>query len=772
SSSDSYSWFYVVADYDGTKVEITPSVPTLAGKPANKPFTVTLNKGDVYQVLGAMMDGSEGYDLSGSHIKSIQGEDGKCYPMAVFSGSSRTGIGCGGATGSSGDNLIQQNFPSQAWGRKYLTAPTSNSGSASTFMTNIYRVLVKNPATKVTQNGTLLTGLINNRFYQFESNTADIIEADEPVMVAQYMSSSGECPNTGGDGDPEMIYLSPVEQGIKKVGLYRNKVEAINVNYLTLIIPTGGLTSLLIDGSNVFDHTYAHTNANGYTVVIKRWPSAAAQCTVTSDSAFTAITYGQGSVESYGYNAGTLVKNLNILPAFSNVFNTSGGGNTYTCAKTPFRFSMLIPVKPTSITWKFSEIGNLAPRTDVLQNNPVPVDSIVANGRKYYRFVVAADYKFSAPGTYYVPILITHPDIESCSNSFESILPVKVIPAPVVDFSVNYSGCLNDVATFKGQATTSNGVAINTWRWDFADNTGSSAKDTVKQFKAPGTYHVKLNIVAAEGCIGDTGKDVEVYAPATVALVKDSFTVCAGTDVVLNVKDPQAGVLYNWYDAATGGNLLYTGNDYTLSKVAASGTYYVEALTHGCPGDVRAKAVVNVLPVLTTPVLTVDSVGVNMIRFKWAPVANATGYEVSIDGGTTWTIPSSGSNGLIHVVAGLRPSQSVKLIVRAKGCEDKQSLPAEGKTLPDGIYIPNTFTPNNDGKNDVLLVYGYIIKEMHIAIFDQWGEKVFETNNQQIGWDGNYKGKALPSGVYIYVCHITLKDGSQVEKKGTINLIR
>ncbi|PSL47532.1 gliding motility-associated-like protein [Chitinophaga niastensis] len=773
-SDNTYSWFYVVADYDNTTVEITPSVPTLAGKAANKTFTVTLNKGEAYQVLGALIPGtfSEGYDLSGSHVRSVVNGDGKCWPMAVFSGSSRTGLGCGGSPGSSGDNFIQQNFPSQAWGKKYLTAPTSNSRAANSFMTNIYRVLVKDTATKVKINGGLVTGLINSRFYQYESNSADFIEADQPIMVAQYMSSAGGCPNTGGDGDPEMIYLSPVEQGIKQVGLYRTTRESINVNYLTLIIPTAGVASLRIDGSAAVDHTYPHPNANGYTVVVKRWAAANTQCAVVSDSAFTAITYGLGSVESYGYNAGTLVKNLNILPSFNNVLNNSGVSNTYTCAKTPFRFSMLIPVKPTVLTWKLSKVANLSPKADVVQNNPVPKDSLTANDRKYYRFELPDDYVFTVPGKYYVPIVLTHPDIESCSNSFESILEVKVIPAPVVDFSVAYSGCLIDGAQFKGIAATSNGVGINTWKWNFADSTFSSAKDTVKYFKYPGIHQVKLSIVAAEGCVGDTTKEVDVYAAAVAFLVKDSMTVCSGTDVTLAVKNPEPGVLYNWYDAPVAGNLLHTGNDYTLPAITNSGVFYVETITHGCPGLTRAKAVVNVLPVLATPVVTVDSTGVNMLRFKWNAIANATGYEVSVDGGTTWTLPSSGREGLVHVINGLQPTQTVKLLVRAKGCEDKMSQPAEGKTLPDGVYIPNTFTPNNDGKNDVLLVYGYIIKDLHMAIFDQWGEKVFESNSQTTGWDGIYKGKALPSGVYIYVCHLTLTDGTKVEKKGVINLIR
>ncbi|SJZ49486.1 gliding motility-associated C-terminal domain-containing protein [Chitinophaga eiseniae] len=772
-STDTYSWFYVVADYDNTTLEITPTVPTLAGRPANQTFTVTLNKGEVYQVLGSLQAGSEGYDVSGSHVRSIVNSDGKCFPVAFFSGSSRTGIGCGNSAGSSGDNLIQQNFPSQAWGKKYLTAPTSIDDDAASFMTNIFRVLVKDPATVVKRNGVALTGLINNRFYQFESNTADYIDANQPVMVAQYMSSSGSCDNTWGDGDPEMIYVSPLEQGIKQVGLYRNTVESINTNYLTLIIPTGGLSSLRIDGSNVFDHTYAHPNYTGYTVVVKRWDADAAQCNVIADSAFTAITYGLGSVESYGYNAGTLVKNLNILPAFSNVLNpSSGSNNTYTCVKTPFRFSMLIPVKPTKLTWKLSAVKNLTPAVDVVQTNPVPKDSLIANERTYYRFVLPDEYVFSAPGTYNIPIEISHPDIESCNNSFEAILTMKVIPAPVVNFTSNYTGCVGDVAQFTGSATTSNNVGISSWNWNFGDTTYAYRKDTTKQFKYPGIHKVKLSIVAAEGCIGDTTKEVEVYTPGVAAVVKDSLTVCSGSDASLAVKDPEAGVLYNWYDAPAGGNLLFTGNVYTITAATVSGTYYLEAINHGCPGATRAKVVVHVLPLLTTPVVKVDTVGVNLIRFKWAAVPNATSYEVSTDGGLTWTQPSSGREGLEHVISGLQPSQSVKLLVKVRGCEDKISDPAEGKTLPDGIYIPNTFTPNNDGKNDVLKVYGYIINKLHIAIFDQWGEKVFESNSQDIGWDGTYKGKTLPSGVYIYVCHLVLKDGSTVEKKGVINLIR
>jgi gliding motility-associated-like protein len=98
--------------------------------------------------------------------------------------------------------------------------------------------------------------------------------------------------------------------------------------------------------------------------------------------------------------------------------------------------------------------------------------------------------------------------------------------------------------------------------------------------------------------------------------------------------------------------------------------------------------------------------------------------------------------------------------------------PVTGTTLLDGIYIPNAFTPNGDAVNDVLKVYGSIIKDIHLMIFNQWGEKLFESDDQNRGWDGNYKGKQQPSGVYMYVCRLKLADGSTVDKNGIINLIR
>jgi gliding motility-associated-like protein len=90
---------------------------------------------------------------------------------------------------------------------------------------------------------------------------------------------------------------------------------------------------------------------------------------------------------------------------------------------------------------------------------------------------------------------------------------------------------------------------------------------------------------------------------------------------------------------------------------------------------------------------------------------------------------------------------------------------------PNEVFIPDAFSPNGDGNNDVLFVRGNNIKTMHIAIYDRWGEKVFESNDQSTGWDGTYKGKELNSSVFMYYCTWKYLDGGEFRQKGDITLV-
>jgi len=354
------SWFYIVADHDSSLVEITPSQPTAGGHAAGVAFQVVLNRGEVYQVLGAMKDQNEGYDLTGSIVRAVQNTNGKCYPVAVFSGNSHSSFACGGSGGfiSDGENTVQQNQPVQSWGKTFMTAPSSGMEDPVRLMTNVYRVLVKDPATVVKRNNTVLpaANLINNSYYEFESKTADYIVADKPVTVAQYFPNGGSCGNPAGGG-VDMVYITPTEQGVKKITFLRNADPAMEKNFITLVIHKQGLNSLLIDNSNTFSYSYNHPNRPDYVVVVKAWDADDALSTVKSDSAFTAITYGSGYSVSYAYSAGMQIRNMNVQPAFTNTHNLTGGKNLYTCAETPFRLTALLPMVPATLTWQLSQAG-------------------------------------------------------------------------------------------------------------------------------------------------------------------------------------------------------------------------------------------------------------------------------------------------------------------------------------------------------------------------------------------------------------------------------
>jgi gliding motility-associated-like protein len=88
------------------------------------------------------------------------------------------------------------------------------------------------------------------------------------------------------------------------------------------------------------------------------------------------------------------------------------------------------------------------------------------------------------------------------------------------------------------------------------------------------------------------------------------------------------------------------------------------------------------------------------------------------------------------------------------------------------IFVPNAFTPNNDGNNDILYLYTLYADDIYFAIFNRWGEKVFETKNRTVGWDGTYKGREVDPGVFDYYLEVRCYNQKQFKKKGNITLIR
>lgn len=593
NQATAYSWFFVVASEDNTRLQITPSAATVGGRVANQMFIVTLNKGQIYNVWG-QISGLTGNDMTGSKIVSVADNLGVCHPIGVFSGSSRNTI----CNTSSGEFMQQQIFPASAWGTRYLTYPTVSTNNTNTTNINFYRIAVRDPSTVVKRNGVVLTGLVNNFYYDIFSNVGEYIEADKPILVEQLTpSTSSPCnvsgyPSYNGLGDPEMFYLSPIEQSVKKAVFYTTNNAAITSAYVCAIMPNVSFGSFTIDGSSSFDYVGFHPQNLNYRVVIKRWPQSPAilgqQHIIESDSSFTAMVYGFGTFESYGYNAGTLINNLNALGAVQNTFGTLP--STSTCPNSPFQFSVQLAYKTSKLVWKLSQLSNLSPvSADTTLINPIPNDSNIVNGRKYYTYALPRVYSFSALGTYNVPITVTAPEIDNCSNTEDISYPIAVNQGPIANFSFVYSGCISDTAYITGLPNP-NGYSISRYRWYYDDNTEDSVLNPNKKFNTQGAHPTKFRVIASNGCIGDSTKTITTTTSPTATFGMSLNQACGAATVTFTDTSAFAGTPLNvfYWNFANGNSITTNTNAPQTQGYPSWGTYIIKhfaGVTGGCRSD-------------------------------------------------------------------------------------------------------------------------------------------------------------------------------------------
>ena len=88
------------------------------------------------------------------------------------------------------------------------------------------------------------------------------------------------------------------------------------------------------------------------------------------------------------------------------------------------------------------------------------------------------------------------------------------------------------------------------------------------------------------------------------------------------------------------------------------------------------------------------------------------------------------------------------------------------------LYVPNAFTPNYDGRNDVFLPKGRGISKYNLMVFDRWGQKLFESNEFTEGWDGTFGGVLCKNDVYIWKIIASFSNAKPKEYTGQIMLIK
>lgn len=598
--TSAYSVFCIIATENNTTVEITPSATLTTGQAAKTAFTVTLKKGEVYQ-------GMSSTDLTGTHIKSISSGTQTCKKIAVYSGSTWLAINCNTGQGAktSADNLFQQVYPTAAWGKNYVTAPLAGRNY------DVFRIVYSDPTAKVTLNGTLIQAaqLTNSLYYEYSSQSANVITSDKPIQVAQYavtQNATINCVDNPAEtiGDPEMIFLSPIEQGLDHVTLYSTDQQAIVQSYINVIIPTSAVASFTVDGASYTTFKTINSSYSYAQIPVKSGPSLGTH-NIAASQPFNAIAYGFGQFESYGYAAGTDLKNLNEFIELQD--KSTQALVSQGCAGSVYTPQLSIPYQTQKITWDFKDNS-----TPVVVNNPVVVKQTTKGDQVLYNYQSPKTVTYTTPGSYSIVATVLNPTADDCGSNEDVEFDYTISEIPVAKFtsSVGINGaCPGDEIKFT-DGTDPGAIGIKSRSWDFGDANATAANpnNVTNQnpkhiYTQPGDYTATLTVENNNGCATGLQQTIHVNkAPA--AAFKFSDSDCETRDITFTDQSvANEGTLSTWlWDFGDGTTTVTqtTAQPFT-HRFAAAGTYHVSLTvtsSKGCSSTVINDIVIYPLPVV------------------------------------------------------------------------------------------------------------------------------------------------------------------------------
>ena len=586
-------------------------------------------------------------------------------------------------------------YPTSTWGKKYVLIPSENKQTTLFFPivnTNIFRVLRPDPTTVVKLNGVIIpSGSFINNNYDFTSSQTNVVEADKGILVAQYFTStsSGGCPSGNATPhDPEMIYLNPVEQTVTDVTVNSMQPAAntnINQHFLNVVVRnTGtGISSFKIDGitppASSFtvlpqDNNYAYTRIwkNGGSIIATDPALSSGAHHLSCDSGFNAIAYGFGNAESYGYSAGTNLKDLYQQISVQSQYGIEASPSI--CTNSPFKFRVSLPYCADSIQWNLSNLpGPPTPTnpkiyyTSCTPGAGGPDSTTVVNGRVIYWYSLPNIYTFPTAGLYPVTITSYNTGSTLCGTSQDIDFELGVFDPPNAGFTNNQPGCIADPVQFYDTTIT---IKPNyRWDWNFGDP-GSGAANTstlqnpVHIFSTSGPHTVTLITTTTVGCFSSqASKIINVPAPPT-AIISGANTICINTSSANNItftgSDGISPYVFSYHiNSGPIQTITSTGAIASVpinTSAAGTYTYYLDSVKNLgstiCNQQQTGNVIVNITPDATVALSSGGPTAQTVCNNN--SITNIT-YAVggSGTGGTVTNLPSgvtgTYSNGIITI---------------------------------------------------------------------------------------------------------------------------
>ncbi len=362
-------------------------------------------------------------------------------------------------------------------------------------------------------------------------------------------------------------------------------------------------------------------------------------------------------------------------------------------------------------------------------------------------------YMYKSAGKFDIKLIAS--SFTGCADTIRKSITIN--PLPVTDAGIDTVICLG-----KSIALSSSGAESYNW----STNASLSCIDCSNPFAQPlqtTIYHVSGK--SKYGCLASDSVTVQVVQPAKIILINND-SICVGNIVHLSASGAD---VYTWQPV----NLVSpaTGTQTTSFPNATTAYTVIGSDIRRCFSD-TITTTVHVFPY---------------------PQIQIPDSFVTIQGGTDYTINAAGSDDIVSwqwtPVNWLscnncpQPVSSAKATItytvkvqNITGCTSEKNITITVLCKDQNLYMPNTFSPNNDGMNDYFYPRGKGFTVKEFRIFNRWGSLVYEQHNfvpdnQSYGWNGTYKGDVLQPDVYVYIIDVLCDNGNTITSKGNVTLL-
>lgn len=308
----------------------------------------------------------------------------------------------------------------------------------------------------------------------------------------------------------------------------------------------------------------------------------------------------------------------------------------------------------------------------------------------------------------------------------------------------------------------------STYYWTFGDGTDTLTDSKTiffHQYPDTGVYKVKLVVNPTLACRDSTVGEVHNYPGLKAAFTTSGF--CKNDPITFeDVSSYQYGnIISRTWDFGITDSVFVPGSVRTLQHTFSKGDIYTISLTLHTDKECEKTVTQNIRIYEVNPFAGNDT-----ILARGQPmVMQGSGGDIY-----SWQ-PSDGLSDASIARPVLNYNKDISFVLRVanqQGCFGFDTVSVKYYTGPE-MYIPNAFSPNGDGQNDRFrFIPVGIVTYRFFRIFNRWGQEIYSSTDFRSGWDGTYRGMPAPVDNYVWILQGTDFNGREIQKKGTVMLVR